>query len=547
MRRAGAAALIAALCMALPAGCVRTAERSSGSAGNPWTQHGVLRMAGREQPDNLNPLLGTQTVVTDLAMFWAGFLFNWNDRDELVPELAERVPTMENGDVSRDGLRITYHLRKGVKWQDGVPFTADDVIYTWRQMVSPRNLVVSRFGYDLIAGIVKRDDHTIDVHLKRRFAPFVATFFTMANHTNCILPKHLLARYPDINRVAYNSMPVGTGPFRIAKYEKGSQITFVANDAYWRGPPKLRRIEYRIIESDNTMLTLLQSHQLDFYYRAAESQAPSLRGIPGTRVLVSPFTRFADLGLNAANPALSDVRVRRALAYALDRKSLIAKVTHGVATPGESEQPPWSWAYTPDVARYPYDPKRAAALLDAAGWRVGAGGIREKDGRPLHLLLVSFTGSATAADTEVFVQEAWRRAGIDVAIKNFSSSQLYATLGAGGIEQSGKFDVAFENWANGIDPDTSILFRCDMKPPAGWNIYGFCSKTLDDAESAAIERYDRRTRKLMYGKVSQIVASELPIIVLWYQRQLDVVNTDFKNYRPARAVTPFWNTWEWST
>lgn len=534
----------AALALLLAA-CARTAEPSRHGA-NPWTVHGVLRMASRQTPDNLNPLLGTQTVVTDLSMFWAAYLFDWSDRNEFVPELAVRVPTQENGDISADGLRITYHLRHGVKWQDGAPFTADDVIYTWQQMLNPRNLVVSRFGYDVISRIDKRDDYTIDVRLKKRFAPFVATFFTMANHTNCILPRHLLARYPDINHVAYNSLPVGTGPFKIAKYEKGSSITFVANDSYWRGRPKLRRVEYRVVESDNTLLTLVKTHEIDFYYRAAENQAPSLRDIPGTRLVITPLTRFADLGLNAANPALADVRVRRALAHAIDRAALIKKVTHGVAMPGQSNQPPFFWAYNPNIARYPYDPKRAAELLDAAGWRAGADGIRVKNGRPLRLELVSFTGSATATGTEVFVQDAWRHAGVDVSIKNFSSSQLYATLGAGGIEQSGKFDVAFENWANGSDPDDSILVRCDMAPPAGWNIYHFCNRELDAAENHAMSSYDRATRKAMYGRVQEIVASELPFIVLWYQRQLDVVNTDFRNYRPAHAVTPFWNTWEWS-
>ncbi len=534
-RRCICAALIAFAGICAAAGC---AQHSA--------LHGVLRMASRQTPDNLNPLLGTQTVDTDLSMFWAGYLFNWSDRDELVPELAVRVPTMQNGDIARDGLRITYHLRHGVRWQDGAPFTADDVIYTWRQMLNPQNLVVSRFGYDLISRIDKRDDYTIDVHLKNRFSPFVTTFFTMANHPNCILPEHLLAKYPNINRVPYNSLPVGTGPFRLAKYEKGSSITFVANDGYWRGPPKLRRIDYRIIESDNTMLTLLKTHEIDFYYRAAESQAPSLRGIPGTRIVISPFTRFADLGLNASNPALRDVRVRRALAHAIDRNALVAKVTHGVALPGDSDQPSFFWAYNPHVTRYAYQPKRAAVLLDQAGWHVGAGGIRVKSGQPLNLELVSFTGSATANDAEVFVQEAWRQAGVDVTIKNFSSAQLYATLGAGGIEQSGKFDVAFENWANGTDPDNSILFRCDMAPPAGWNIYHFCNPELDSAERAALTAYDRQTRKAMYARVQDIVASELPIIVLWYQRQLDVVSTDFKNYKPAHAVTPFWNTWEWS-
>ncbi len=533
------------LCILAVAACTRSGA-PTGKSGNPWTVHAVLRIAGRQTPDNLNPLLGTQTVVADLSMFWAGHLFDWSDRDELVPELAARVPTLQNGDISHDGLRIRYHLRRGVKWQDGAPFDADDVIYTWRQMLNPQNLVVSRVGYDIVSRIDKRDSYTIDVHLKRRFAPFVATFFTMSNHVNCILPRHLLERYPNINRVPYNSLPIGTGPFRMVKYERGSGFTFVANDSYWRGPPKLRRIIYRVIESDNTILTLLQTHAIDFYYRAAESQAPSLMNVPATRVVISPFTRFADLGFNAATPALSDVRVRRALAYGLDRDALVKKVTHGVAARGDSDQPPFFWAYNSNIVRYPYDPKRAAMLLEAAGWRADPGGVRMKNGRPLRLNLVSFTGSATANDTEVFVQEAWRRLGVDVSIKNFSSGQLYATLGSGGIEQSGKFDVALENWANGIDPDDSILVRCDMAPPAGWNIYHFCNRQLDQAETVAMESYDRATRKAAYARVQRILTAELPFLVLWYQRQLDVINTDFKNYKPAHASSPFWNTWEWS-
>ena len=538
-----AVAVILAFCAL--AGCTRQPVPSS-RPGNPWTEHGVLRIAARQQPDNLNLLLGTQTVDTDLSMFWAGYLFNWSDRNEFVPELAQRVPTTANGDISRDGLRITYHLRPGVKWQDGAKFTAADVIYTWHQIMNPRNLAVSRFGYDLISSIGERDPYTIDVHLKRRFSPFVATFFTMANHPDFILPEHLLSRYLDLNHAAYNSLPVGTGPFRIARYDKGSQITFVANPGYWRGPPKLRRIEYRIVQNDTTILTLLQSHEIDFYYRAPESAIANLRGISGTRIVISPFSRFADLGLNASTPALSDVRVRRALAYATDRDALIAKVTHNVATAGDSDQPPYSWAYDPHVRRYPYDPKRAAALLDAAGWRAGATGMRERAGRPLTLDLVSFTGSSTVTSAEVLLQQEWHQAGIDVRIKNFSSDQLYATLGAGGIEQSGKFDVAIENWADGTDPDNSILFRCDMAPPAGWNIYHFCSPALDAAEKAALSTYDRAARKALYAREQQILAAQLPIIVLWYQRQLDAINSDFRNYRPAHAVTPFWNTWEWS-
>ncbi|MDP9024687.1 MAG: peptide ABC transporter substrate-binding protein, partial [Candidatus Eremiobacteraeota bacterium] len=372
-----------------------------------------------------------------------------------------------------------------------------------------------------------------------------ATFFTMANHSNFILPSHLLAAYPDINRVAYNERPIGTGPFRVESYEKGSKIVFVANPHYWRGAPKLRRIEWSIVGSDNTMLTLLQSHQIDMFYRAPETMAASLRDIPGTHVSLSPFTRFADVGLNAGTPQLSDVRVRQALAYATDKASLVHKVTHDVDIAGETDQPPFSWAYNPRARHYAFDASKARALLDSAGWIAGPGGIRSKDGLPLRLTFVSFTGSATATATEELLQAQWRDVGVDVAIKNYPSGQLYATKGMGGIEQSGRFDVVFENWANGSDPDDSILLTCGMAPPSGWNIYHFCDARLDSAERVALTSYDRAVRRAAYATVQDIASNELPFIVLWYQRQLDVVSTALRNYRPAHAVTPFWNTWQW--
>ena len=535
------------LLVAALAACSRASTGAHAGGRNAWTVPGVLRMAARQDPDNLNPLLGTQTVDNDLSMFWAGYLFNYSDANAFVPELATRVPTLANGDIARDGRTITYHLRRGVTWQDGAPFSADDVIYTWQQMMNPRNAVASRLGYDDVARIDRLDAYTIAVHLKHSFAPFVATFFTLANHPDCILPKHLLARYSDINRVPYNELPIGTGPFRIVKYERGSTIEFVANPHYWRGRPKLDRIDYHIVPSDNTMLSMIESHQLDFFYRAPETMAASLRGIPGTRVVLSPFTRFADLGFNAAVPALNDVRVRRALVYATDRRALIEKVTHGVTLAGDTDQPPFSWAYDPHAKHYSYDLAQATRLLDAAGWRTAQpGGIRQKGGRPLALSLVSFTGSDTATAAEAVIQAQWRQAGVDVTIKNYPSGQLYATKSMGGIEQSGKFDVIFENWANGSDPDDSILLLCSMAPPAGWNVYHFCDPALDAAERTALTSYDPAIRRTAYARVQEIAARQLPFIVLWYQRELDVVNTDLKNYQPAHAVTPFWNTWEWS-
>jgi peptide/nickel transport system substrate-binding protein len=535
--------IVALFCAACSKVSDQTASTELGP--NPWTVHGVLRIAGRQEPDTLMPIIGTQTVDTDLDMFWSGHLFNWSDDNQFVPELATEVPTLDNGGISKDGLTIVYHLRKGVKWQDGVPFSADDVIFSWQQVMNPNNAVPSRLGYEDVTKIDKKDDYTIVLHLKKRFAPFVATFFTMSNTTYGIIPKHLLDKLSDLNRTDYANKPIGTGPFIVAQYDKGSLIRFVANPNYWRGPPKLKEIDYRFIGNDNTAATLIKTHEIDFYYRAASSLAPSLKGIPGTRVILSPFTRFTDLGFNAANPALSDVRVRQALAYGTDRDELIAKVTEGVSMPADSDQPPYLWAHDDNVTKYPYDQARAASLLDAAGWVKGSDGMRQKASQPLQLTLVGFTGSAVVTGAETVIQRQWRQLGIDVAIKNYPSNVLYRAQADGGIEQTGKFDVAVEQWANGIDPDDSILFKCSLAPPHGWNIYHFCSHELDAAEDLALSEYDQGVRKDQYAKVQEILTDQLPIFVLWFERDQHVINTDFKNFKPAHASTPFWNTWEW--
>jgi peptide/nickel transport system substrate-binding protein len=534
-----------ALALFVLAACSSPVAHSSGSR-NPWTRPGILRMAGRQVPDNLNTLLGGQTIDTDLSMFWAAYLFRWSDHNELVPELAARIPTLENGDIAPNGKTITYHLRKGVRWHDGAPFDANDVIYTWRTILNPRNFVVSHAGYDVIDDMQARDPYTLVVRLKRPFAPFVANFFALGPHPDCILPRHILSKFPDINHIAYNQKPVGTGPFKVEKYQPGQKIVFVANPDYWRGPPKLARVEYSIVQDDNAILNLVRTHAIDFYFRVAETMGPSAEHVPGTRVVLANFFRFADLGFNAGVPALSDLRVREALAYDTDRRALIDKVTHGIARDGDTDQPPWSWAYSRPARTYPYDPARAAKLFDAAGWRMGADGIRRKRGEPLHLTLTGFSGSNTASSAQVQIQSQWRKSGVDVTIKNYTSAQLYATLGMGGVEQSGRFDVIFENWAGGTDPDDAILLACDMRPPNGWNVYRFCNKDVDAAEKVALSSYDAGRRKAAYAVIQRIESEQLPFFVLWYQREFDVVNTDLKGYRPAGASTPFWNTWDWS-
>ena len=546
MRRAALATLLGAVAIAALTACSGVAAPASGVEidGNAWTKHGLLRMAGSSQPDNLNPLLGTQVIDTDLSLFWGAYLFLLDDKMRMQPELATAFPTVENGGVSRDGLRVVYHLRHGVQWQDGAPFTADDVIYTWRQLMNPRNDTGSRQGYDLIRRIDEPDPHTLVVHLRQKYAPFVATFFTMSATTYCVLPKHLLAKYPNLNNVPFNHSPIGTGPFKVAS-DSGGRIKMVANPHYWRGAPKLKEIDYDVMPSDQTILDMVKAHRIDFYVNAAQALEPQLHGIRGATIYLYPFTRFTDIGFNMARPQLRDPRVRKALAYATDRDQLIMHVTHGVNLPADGDQPPFFWAHDDQVTKYPYNPRLAGQLLDEAGWHLGPDGLRHRRGRTLNLLMVGFSGSSTTAEAEQWVKAEWREVGVTLTVQNFPSDKLYASEADGGIEQLGHFDVAFEEWANGVDPDESQLFLCHLRPPAGWNIYHYCNPALDAAENAALTDYARQRRKADYARVQEILAQDLPIFVIWFQQRQDVVNIDLKNYRPAQAVSPFWNSWQW--
>ncbi|MBC5825763.1 MAG: peptide ABC transporter substrate-binding protein [Candidatus Eremiobacteraeota bacterium] len=535
------------LCSALVGGCTKVGKSTSTGtrSANPWTIHGVLRWAGNSEPDSMNPVVGNFQIEVDLSMFWAGYLFNWNDSNQFEPELATEVPSLQNGGISKDGLQITYHLRKGVKWQDGAPFGADDVIYTYRQIMNPNNNVASRVGYELITNIDKKDDYTIAVHLRRRYAPFIASFFTMSGTPYPVLPKHLLSKYSDINRVPYNSLPVGTGPFKVVQYTKGSLIKMVANPSYWRGAPKLKEIDYHIVPDENTILTQLRTHEIDFEFYAPASQAPSLRNIPGTKIYLTPFTQYGQLVLNLNNPILKDVRVRQALAYATDQTELIANVSHGVYMTGDSDQPPFLWAHNAGVKKYPHDPQAAAKLLDEAGWKLGPNNLRYKGGQKLSLVLVGTTGRVEGQQLEEVVQNEWRKIGVDTQVKNYISPLFFATYGAGGIIQTGKFDVGFFSWINGVDPDDSTLFMCNQFPPVGQNVSHFCDRSLDAAQNAALTSYDQAKRKKAYDAIQSVLTEQEPLIIVWFVRRQDIANTDLKNYRPAHAVTTFWNTWQW--
>jgi peptide/nickel transport system substrate-binding protein len=289
---------------------------------------------------------------------------------------------------------------------------------------------------------------------------------------------------------------------------------------------------------------MLRTHEADLELGASQSLIASYQRIEGVRVELTPDNQYVFYDFNLANPILADLRVRQALVLATDRQALIANVTHGVQIAGEGDQEPYLGWSDAKIPLTPYDPARARAILDADGWRVAADGIRRKNGRRLALTMAYQTGTVAAASSVLLTQRWWYEIGVDLMIKDYLAPVFGGSYNAGGILLTGKWDVALTRWYNGVDPDDSILYRCDQFPPQGWNISRFCDPRVEAAEDEAIASNDVRTRARAYGTIASLLVAERPFETLWFVRNVNVYNSDLKNFRPAHAVTEIWNPWQ---
>lgn len=506
---------------------------------------GTVRIIGIGSIDSLLPELAGNASAADIAWFWGAWLFRVGAHGELVPELATEVPTLGNGGISADGLTITYHLRKGVRWHDGAQFDARDVLFSWRAVMNPKNNVLTRTGYDRIASMTSPDPYTVVVRLTSPYAPAVATYFGPSLAPMCILPAHILAGLPDINRAAYNSKPIGTGPFIVDRYESQTAIVLRANPHYWRGPPKLNEVDFLIVPDPNTRALMMKTGEADLYYEPADNLVASLSTIPGVHSIDLSFNEFWYLAFNANHPPLDDVRVRRAIAMSVDRDYVIRAIANGLGSPAYSDQPSYSWAFDPNVRGPRFDPSAAAKLLDQAGWRLGPDGYRSKGGKRLSLAYVTSTGYGEGRRFAPVFQVEMKRVGIDAAVKMYPTSLLFAAKNDGGIMNNGKFDVAWTGWIGGVDPDDATLWACDQMPPNGFNVSEFCDPRIDAQERIALTSNDQDVRRRAYWRIGELLNEDVPAHFLFWTHIHDTMRDELQDYRPAPTVTVFSNPWQW--
>jgi len=291
---------------------VGTSSEASGERGarHPWTVPDVLRIGSQVSPNTLNPLLSANTTETMIDRLMFDVLISTDaagSRD--VPMLAAAVPTLENGGISRDGLTLTYHLRRNVRWSDGVPFTSKDVKFSWSAIMDPRNNVISQTGYALVRSADTPDPWTVIFHMKQRFSPAVDTLFAESDSTYNVVPEHILGKLQNLNNIAFNSAPVGTGPFVFKEWARGDHLTLAANPHYYLGAPKLKEIVIKFIPDENTELSGLRTHDLDWQFEASPDQYDQLKKIPDVRLVLQNRNEYERIEINTRHPPLDDVRV----------------------------------------------------------------------------------------------------------------------------------------------------------------------------------------------------------------------------------------------
>jgi len=514
---------------------------AAGCAAPPKQPADAVRFDLAADPRNLNPLFiapDAASVDQQVARLTFEPFVDLDERGRPQPVLLEEIPSVANGGISRDGRTIRYRLRAGVRWSDGTPVTAEDVLFTLRAILDPRNPVRSHEGYDLIDRADADGSRNVVFHLKRAWAPAVMTYFSDGFSPQFVLPAHVLRSEMPLSRAAFNAAPVvGDGPYRFLSWRRGEGLRYAANARYWRGRPAVGTLVVNTIPDPSTNLLLLQSGALDWNL-LAPAQLAVVRGDSRIAFVAVPTAVVAGLAFNTAHRPLDDVRVRRAIAMSIDRNSISRKITLGFYPVTDMIQPRFSWAFDAAVREPSYDPRRADSLLDAAGWLRGADGMRSRHGVPMHLAYVQFPESATGVRVAVATAAALRQRGIDVTIKSVSNAQLF--LPRTGVLAAGTFDVAYVPWTMGADPDDSAVLGCG----GASNYMRWCDGRVDALERAALSATDSGARKRLYGQIGRIVAHQVPVLYLFNAEYVYAYRTRLRGFAP-NAFVPTWNAYRW--
>ena len=524
------------------------------------TEPKSVTMTFFEEPDTLNTQYsGMWFAGLAIDLFNPG-LWYWDNNLEPSLEMAAEFPTKENGLISEDGLTIEIPLNSEATWSDGEPVTANDFVFTYEMILDPGNIATqSTWPYDTyLESVTAEDDYTLVLQFTEPFAPWATTIF------NYVLPEHVLRPVFEaegsIDEAEWNrNADVVNGPFKLKTWEAGSHLVFEANDMYWRGRPKVDQVNIMVVPDDEAQMAAIKTGDTDIGIFLSYADIPVINELDDVDVatVLSGYNESWFFNLNTdetaadnGHPALQDVLVRQAIAYAVDFDAITEQLMFGGTYP-----PPTKWEETPyaypDADTYAFNPDKARALLDEAGWVDSNGdGTRDKDGEELVLIYSTTAGREVREQTQVVAQQFLADVGIGIEIQNNSYDTMWNSYGQGGPIATGQYDIA--EWSDvGDFPDPNeSQWLCSEIPsdesPDGGNWYGICDEELDALFQAQAVEMDPNKRIELFHEIGRVINEKVYWLGVWHDNDVWTINRRLRSVKISGG-DPFWNVWEWDT
>ena len=472
------------------------------------------------EPTILIPMLSGDAASQDVAGLIFNGLVKYDTDLGIIGDLAE------SWDISKDGLVITFHLKKGVRWTDGVEFTADDVIFGFNTIINKKTPTAYSEDFLQVKKAEVLDKYTFRVTYGKPFAPALASWGNLV-----VLPKHLLEG-KDLTKSEFGRDPVGMGPYKLTNWVPGQELILDSNHDYFEGRPYIDRFVYRVIPDRATMFLELQTGGVDMM---------DLTPIQYTKQTESEYFRnnfqkfrypqfvYTYMGFNLKHPFFKDRRVRQAIAYAIDKSEIIDVVLFGLGSPATGPYVPNTWPYNPDVKKYPYNPEKARQLLKEAGWEDTDGdGILDKDGRPFRFTILTNMGNTLRMNTATIIQWKLAKIGIKVDIKVLEWSTFVNEF----IDKR-RFEAVILGWQISPDPDQFDIWDSKKTKEKEFNFVSYSNPEVDALLERGRRTYNIEERKKAYFRIQEILAEDLPYIFLYVPDATPIVHARFKGIKPS--------------
>jgi peptide/nickel transport system substrate-binding protein len=490
---------------------------------------GCNREPGVKKPDTITvgfladakrllPLLASDSASGEISGLIYNGLTKYDKNIQVTGDLAE------SWNVSPDGLQITFNLRRGVKWHDGVEFTADDVLFTYRTVIDPKIPTPYSSNYGPVEKVEILDKYTVRVSYKEPYAPALESWGMG------IIPKHILDG-KDISSEIYNRNPTGTGPYTLKEWVTGQKIVLHAFDDYFEGKAGIDKYVARIISDTATMFLELKFGGIDFM----NLSPPQFKLQANSAVFNKYFQKFkypsfgyTYLGYNLLDSKFSDKRVRQALTHSINKADIIAGVLLGYGMPCTGPFPPESWAYNKEVKDLEYDPKEALVLFSQAGWKKNKDGLLEKDGMPFSFTVLVNQGNEARLKTAQIIKENLKKVGIETKIRVLEWQAMLHQF----IDKK-RFEAIIMGWALSRDPDAYDIWHSSKTKEGEFNFISYKNEEVDKLLLEGRRTFDLEKRKKIYHRIHEILADDQPYTFLYVPDALPVLHKRFKGVEKA--------------